>query len=490
MANYVKFYRGTQAKYNNAKQKHLLNSDTLYFITDTTTEKGALYLGETLISKDITSFSELTDINFSETLKNKDLLVYDAFTESWVNQSILAAIGQFVGAEEGKQGEPGLVPTPGENEENYFLRGDGTWAPIESSINIETDNNSISFLEDEKTISLKDFGKKYYYQNNEGEYVIQIVDEENPWIEGLEPRVVNEDGELVLGWFKPSSTTVEGISSQLETLTNKVDTLTNTVDSVSNVVSGKADINSVYTKEETEELISNALIDNDHLTRKVFESVTEAQNFVNSINNPQDYIFMILNQDSADEDNKYLEYLYTDENKFELVGTWKVNLSGYATLDQLEGYVKKVDGFNLIENSKVAKLDAIEEGAQKNLFDKVNGDEFFIDENRQLNLVAVAMSKVTGLNNLLDSLSNQIQNKANASDIQSITEEFTTIKSNISDLQTVTNNLTTEFNGLSQTVGTLQNNLENYVTKNQYDDDMEIINEILQWHNIPEENNV
>ena len=100
------------------------------------------------------------------------------------------------------------------------------------------------------------------------------------------------------------------------------------------------------------------------------------------------------------------------------------------------------------------------------------------------------MSKVTGLNNLLDSLSNQIQNKANASDIQSITGEFTTIKSNISDLQTVTNNLTTEFNGLSQTVGTLQNNLENYVTKNQYNDDMEIINEILQWHNIPEENNV
>jgi hypothetical protein len=72
---------------------------------------------------------------------------------------------------------------------------------------------------------------------------------------------------------------------------------------------------------------------------------------------------MILNQDSADEDNKYLEYLYTDENKFELVGSWKVDLSGYATLEQLEGYVKKVDGFNLIENSKVAKLDAIEEGA-------------------------------------------------------------------------------------------------------------------------------
>jgi hypothetical protein len=126
---------------------------------------------------------------------------------------------------------------------------------------------------------------------------------------------------------------------------------------------------------------------------------------------------MILNADSTDDDNKYLEYLYTDDGKFELVGTWKVNLSGYVTIDQLDNYVQKVEGYDLIETSKVTKLDAIEEGAQKNLFDSVNGDEFFIDENRQLNLKAIAMSKVTGLSNLLDSLSTQIQEKANASDV-------------------------------------------------------------------------
>lgn len=488
MANYVKFYRGTQAKYNNAKQKHLLNSDTLYFITDTTTEKGALYLGETLISKDITSFSELTDVNFSETLKNKDLLIYDAFTESWVNQSILAAIGQFVGAEEGKQGQPGLVPAPGENEENYFLRGDGTWAPIENVINIEADNNSISFSEDEKTISLKDFGKKYYYQNDEGEYVIQIVNEENPWIEGLEPRVVKEDEELVLGWFKPSSTSIEGVSSQLETLNIRVDTLSNNIDNIGAALSGKANINDVYTKEETEELISEAIINNDHLTRKIFNSLEEAQEFVVSgegKDKPDKYVYMILaSQEETQEENKYLEYLYIN-NAFELVGTWSVDLTDYVTYDKLQGFVKKVEGYDLISNSNVTKLENIEEGAQKNLFDAVNGTQFFIDENRQLNLKDIEISKVIGLSEAFANLNGKIDNKANSSDLQAINGEITAIKAGFETISTNTTNLNNTVDQLNTTVTNLQTNLStNYVTRKDYNSDIEIITDSIIWHDI------
>jgi hypothetical protein len=81
-----------------------------------------------------------------------------------------------------------------------FLRGDGQWANPGTSV--ESDNKSIELLEDDITLSLKNFGKKYYRRgSNENEYILQIVDADNPWIEGLEPRVVEENGELVLGWF-------------------------------------------------------------------------------------------------------------------------------------------------------------------------------------------------------------------------------------------------------------------------------------------------
>jgi hypothetical protein len=61
-----------------------------------------LYLGTTLISKDISDFSELNDINLADVLHNNDLLVYSKKQEKWVNKSILDAIGVFAGAKEGK----------------------------------------------------------------------------------------------------------------------------------------------------------------------------------------------------------------------------------------------------------------------------------------------------------------------------------------------------------------------------------------------------
>ena len=75
-------------------------------------------------------------------------------------------------------------------------------------------------LGDDKTITLdsgvlglKDFGSKYYAYVEEstneetGEtiaahYEVQEVDAEHPWKAGLEPKVVSEDGQFVLGWFE------------------------------------------------------------------------------------------------------------------------------------------------------------------------------------------------------------------------------------------------------------------------------------------------
>lgn len=66
--NYVKFQRGTIANYNGLKAKGLLDSNTLYFVYETTaSSQGALYLGSKQIGgvgsgTSITKLSQLTDV--------------------------------------------------------------------------------------------------------------------------------------------------------------------------------------------------------------------------------------------------------------------------------------------------------------------------------------------------------------------------------------------------------------------------------------------
>lgn len=129
MANYVKFFRGTPKAYANTVK----NSDTLYFVSESDSNVGSLYLGSKLISGEINSLTELEDILLSEQLSDGSILVYDESQSSWVNKTIVEAIGLMTPATAETSGGYGLVPAPGAGEQNYFLRGDGTWAPITSS---------------------------------------------------------------------------------------------------------------------------------------------------------------------------------------------------------------------------------------------------------------------------------------------------------------------------------------------------------------------
>ena len=129
MANYVKFFRGTPKAYANTVK----NSDTLYFVSESDSNVGSLYLGSKLISGEINSLTELEDILLSEQLSDGSILVYDESQSSWVNKTIVEAVGLMTPATAETAGGYGLVPAPGAGEQNYFLRGDGTWAPIEAS---------------------------------------------------------------------------------------------------------------------------------------------------------------------------------------------------------------------------------------------------------------------------------------------------------------------------------------------------------------------
>lgn len=216
-ANYVRFYRGSPEAYANV----IKNDDTLYFVYSSDSDKGSLYLGDRLISGNVSNITDLEDLIITE-LQDKQILQYDEAQSAWVNKSIREAIGVMTGAKENAQGSIGLVPAPGIGEQNLFLRGDGVWASPGASSS--TDNKSITTVNN--VLTLKDFGVKYYkYVEATGSeetsdfvpahYEAQIVDDTHPWLEGLEPKVVNDNGNLVIGWFEPNTVTVDGLSPKL-----------------------------------------------------------------------------------------------------------------------------------------------------------------------------------------------------------------------------------------------------------------------------------
>ena len=98
------------------------------------------------------------------------------------------------------------------------------------------DNKSIEIADG--VITMHDYGTSYYKyvpeeKNEETGEVIKeagyektaVVEGTTPWKAGLEPRVVSENGELVIGWFEPNPTTVEGVKDQVTAVQGTVNDL-------------------------------------------------------------------------------------------------------------------------------------------------------------------------------------------------------------------------------------------------------------------------
>ena len=361
-ANYVKFNRGSAVAFQNLAIK---NSDTLYFITDSDSNKSQLYLGDKLITGGITELNELSDIQISEALEENQILIFDSEKSKWINKGLIEAIGVMTGATAKEQGSAGLVPAPGFGYQNKFLRGDGNWVDIEAGSNYLADDKTIET--DGVVFSLKDFEKKYYAyipasgSEDEGNYVAAhyeacVVDDAHPWKEYLEPKVVKENGNFVLGWFEPNPTLLDGVVDQLGFLQTQVNDIIENIEELLNAdsalntqLSNKADKTSVYTKKETEDKINELISNSQHLIRKIFNSKEEAEAFISEINNPTDYVYLIKNNSVTAD--KYAEYLYID-GALEPVGSWDVNLDGYVTEEKLETALS-----NKVDTSVVSELE-------------------------------------------------------------------------------------------------------------------------------------
>ena len=197
----------------------------------------------------------------------------------------------------------------------------------------------------------------------EAHYEKVEVSEVNPWKAGLEPKVVFDNGEYVIGWFESKEDVVEELQTTINELNSKTEALEEAITGDSglnqqiadikqdigtkaNAETGvsatgifaeldkKADANSVYTKTETDSLIANAA----HLKRKIFNTKEEAQFFVDTNSTTADqYIYMIPSGLQLDS-NRYYEYMVV-EGVLEQVGNWEVNLDDYFTEDELKTYL-------------------------------------------------------------------------------------------------------------------------------------------------------
>lgn len=301
-------------------------------------------------------------------------------------------------------------------------------------------------------IAFKDFGKRYYKyvpatETEEATYVLQEVDENNPWIVGLEPKVASENGQLVLGWYEPNPTTVEGISSTVASLQTTVNDLGETVRDLSNDVAvTNAKLSTVYTKDETNTAIAEAVAAADHLAYKKVNSIGDIQDDIdNAVAGYDKTIYLVPSLEGLSQD-VYEEYMVID-NTIERVGSWQVNLDEYATKTELENKVDKQDGYDLVSAADIAKLGTVETGAQKNYISEVS--ENFDVTNGKLTIVSVPNTVDLSGNNTIAALNAVLSNKVSKEDGKSLVadELIAKLEALATDAEkNYINDVTSEFN--------------------------------------------
>lgn len=271
------------------------------------------------------------------------------------------------------------------------------------------DNKSIEVADG--VISMYNFGKYYYkyipeVKNEETGEITSVaryekteVSDTNVWAAGLEPKVVSENGELVIGWFEPNPTTVDGVQDQVTAVQGTVSDLDDqlnkegglvdqvedlqeeighaatetgdaatglyaelekkadktevyTKEEANDLLDDKANAADVYTKDETDNAIATAVNNAAHLKRVILDAPTGSQTVEDVINQwltdneittaADQYIFMIPTGLSYDS-NKYYEYIVLvgdNGNTVEQVGNWEVDLADYVSETELADYLK------------------------------------------------------------------------------------------------------------------------------------------------------
>ena len=237
-------------------------------------------------------------------------------------------------------------------------------------------------------LSIKDFGRKYY------KYVEAVEGGEaahyeltEGWVANLEPRVVNVDDELVIGWFEPNPTTAEGVKDQVVAVQGEVEQVKEDISNLDEILNGTEEnpgglvgevediadvlygiegenpvpglIENVETLDEEIAAVAKDLADNyytksetynkteiDGLVSGVFhfEGTAESYETLPTTDNVKGDVYQVGDKEYAWNGEAWVELGYV------------VDLSGYYTKTEVNTEVKKVqDALDLVEED-VAEL--------------------------------------------------------------------------------------------------------------------------------------
>lgn len=324
---------------------------------------------------------------------DKDAVVHGIAELNALKTSPVTYPGQIVAVIEDAVIEEDVVVSPEtttlyyfDHELNYHEVGK---VPVGDDVSVE--------VKDE-VISLKDFGHAFYKyvaaaKDDEGNdvpahYEKVEVSTSNPWKAGLEPKVVEDDGKLVLGWYEPNPTTIEGVNDQVSALQGEVTGIKQTLNGVpaegeTEAVKGliervsdaegaialkaektyvdtelgkKADkattlagygINDAYTKEEIHTYVAEQVADASHLKRVIVDELPAVEEA--DLNT----IYMIKVEGGLIADDMYEEYMLISvegqDLRFEVIGSTRVDLKDYAksadvyTKDNIDGKLKAIN---------------------------------------------------------------------------------------------------------------------------------------------------
>lgn len=146
-----------------------------------------------------------------------------------------------------------------------------------------------------------------------------------------------------------------------------------------------------------------------HLERKQVSSIDEID--VNA-ENADKYVYLVPN--TGQTDDSFDEYMVVN-GIIEKIGDWEVDLSEYVKITdlitKLDKKVDKQENARLMLETEGIKLESIQNGAQVNVIDGIDLNQFHINENKTLSLRDIAIDKVTGLKDILDKKVDKIDGK-------------------------------------------------------------------------------
>lgn len=288
------------------------------------------------------------------------------------------------------------------------------------------DNNTIT-LNSDGVLALANWGAKYYKWveavGTEGQdgYVaahheLQVVDEDHPWIVGLEPKVVAKaDGGFELAWYQPSTTTVEGLNSAIGTIQTNINTINNALGDADTAGTIRGDIKANADaiaaalplaggtmtgditlpdggKAISDTAVNGLIASAGHLKRSVVDALPEA-GATNA-----DTIYMVKDATATGAD-QYKEYMLI-EGELVQIGDTSVDLTPYmkkvegATADHIAALTaagEVVDGGKTIAELTAGVLADAKTAADAAYVAKEEGKSLVADE---------AITKLTGLANI------------------------------------------------------------------------------------------